>query len=220
MTALGKVREQLQAASAETDNVILAGDVNLDTARRLDLRYRRRCLILAHDTAVAKANMQYLATGIRYRSHGRHVREDSKAREHESVLDHMCVFKDLVATITVLSDSTTNHYPLLSSVMIDMLPPANKSIVQRNFKKVTTSALNCALKSWPWSNMFKIEHPDAILALINEGIVHGMDLVACIKRITVKDGAFPLISVSTLWHSWLVGIRLAAAPCTSPSGTE
>jgi hypothetical protein len=35
---LGKVREQLQAASAETDNVILADDVNLDTARWLDMR--------------------------------------------------------------------------------------------------------------------------------------------------------------------------------------
>jgi hypothetical protein len=40
--------------------------------------------------------------------------------------------------------------------------------------------------------VFKIEHLDAILTFINEGIVHGMDLVAPIKRITVKDGALPL----------------------------
>jgi hypothetical protein len=48
----------LQAASAEVDNVILAGNVNLDTARRFDLRYRRRCLLLAHDNAVTDANMR------------------------------------------------------------------------------------------------------------------------------------------------------------------
>jgi hypothetical protein len=71
----------LQAASAEVDNVVLAGDVNLDTARRFNVRYRRRCLMLAHNNAVANANMRYFEMGIMYRSHGRHVREDREARE-------------------------------------------------------------------------------------------------------------------------------------------
>jgi exonuclease III len=115
-TALSKVREQLQAASAEVDNVVLAGDVNLDTARGCDVRYRRRCLMLAHDSAVAAANMRYLETGITYRSHGQHVREDGKAREHESVLNHICVSKDLVATVNVLTNTTTDHFQLLASV--------------------------------------------------------------------------------------------------------
>jgi hypothetical protein len=148
--ALSKVREQLQAASAEKDNVVLAGDMNLDTARRLDVRYRRRCLMLAHDTAVAESNMRYLETGITYRSHGRHVREDGKAREQESILDHMCVSKDLVATVNVINNNTTDYYPLLASVMIDILPPSNKSITRRNFKKGSSPALNRALETWPW----------------------------------------------------------------------
>jgi hypothetical protein len=189
-TALSKVREQFQAASAETDNVVLAGGVNLDTARRLDVRYRRRCLMLTHNTAVAEANMRYLETGIMYRSHGRHVREDSEARKHEFILDPMCVPEDLVATVNVINNNTTDHYPLLASVMIDMLPPSNKSIEQRNFKKVLTTALNRALETWPWSDIYWIKDPDAILAFINEGIVHGMDLATPIKRITVK--ALPL----------------------------
>jgi hypothetical protein len=46
-TALSKVREQLQSASAEADKVVLAGDVNLNTARSLNVRFRRRCLMLA-----------------------------------------------------------------------------------------------------------------------------------------------------------------------------
>jgi hypothetical protein len=44
--------------------------VNLDTARRWDVRYRRRSLMLAYDRAVADANMRYLETGITNRSHG------------------------------------------------------------------------------------------------------------------------------------------------------
>jgi hypothetical protein len=59
-SALTKVKEQLQAASAEVDNVVLAGNVNFNTARRFDMRYRRKCLMLAHDNAVGDANMRYL----------------------------------------------------------------------------------------------------------------------------------------------------------------
>jgi hypothetical protein len=109
-TALSKIREQLQAASAETDNIVLARDVNLDTARRLDARYRRRCLMLAHNTAVAEANIRYMETGIRYRYHGRHVREDGKAREDKSTLDHMCVSKDLLGHRQC--DQQQDHRPL------------------------------------------------------------------------------------------------------------
>jgi hypothetical protein len=71
--------------------------------------------MLVHDNAVADANaladanMRYLETGITYRSHGRHVREDGEAREQESILDHICVSKDLVATVNVLTDTTTDR---------------------------------------------------------------------------------------------------------------
>jgi hypothetical protein len=136
-TALSKVRELLQAASAETDNVLLLVYVILNTARRLDVRYRHRCLMLAHDSTVAEANIRYLETGITYRSHGWHMREDVEAREHESILNHMCVFKDLVS-VNMICSNTTDHYPLLASVMIDMLPLSNKAIEQRNFKKVSS----------------------------------------------------------------------------------
>jgi endonuclease/exonuclease/phosphatase (EEP) superfamily protein YafD len=148
-TALSKVREQLQAASAEVDNVVLAGDINLDTARRCDVRYRHRCLMLAHDSAVADANMRYLETGITYRSHGQHVREDGEAREHKSILDHICVSKDLVATVNMLSDTTTDHFPLLTAKLVFKVTPFTKSIERRNFKQLDPPALLRAIETWP-----------------------------------------------------------------------
>jgi hypothetical protein len=190
-SALYKVREQLQAASAEVDNVVLAGDVNRDTARRFNMRCRHRCLMLALYNAVADANMRYLETGITYRSHGRHVREEGKAREYK--LDHMCVSKDLVANINVLTNTTTDHFLLLASVSIDKLvAPSNKSIKQRNFKKVSPPALLRALETWPWSDVYRIKDPDAIVEFINKGIVHGTDQAAPLKRIKVKKGTLPL----------------------------
>jgi hypothetical protein len=64
-TALSRVREQLQAAAAEVDNVVFAGNINLDMARRCNVRYRRRCLVLANNSAVADSNMRYLKTESR-----------------------------------------------------------------------------------------------------------------------------------------------------------
>jgi hypothetical protein len=70
------VKAQMEAAAAEVDNIIFAGDINLDAARGVDKKYRRRCLLLAHDNVMAEANMRYLTTGVTYRSHGRHEREE------------------------------------------------------------------------------------------------------------------------------------------------
>jgi endonuclease/exonuclease/phosphatase family metal-dependent hydrolase len=118
-TALTRIKDQLQAAASEVDNIVFAGNVNLNTARRCNMRYGRRCLMLAHDNAIAEANMRYLATGVTYRSHGFHKREDGEARGQESVLDHVCVTKDLEATVSVLPDSTTDHSPVVAAVKVN-----------------------------------------------------------------------------------------------------
>jgi hypothetical protein len=99
-TALTRIKDQLQAAASEVDNIVFAGVVNLDSARRCNTRYGRSCLMLAHDNAVVEANMRYLTMGVTYRSHGLHKREDGEVRGHESVLNHVCVTKDLQAKVT------------------------------------------------------------------------------------------------------------------------
>jgi hypothetical protein len=120
------------------------------------------------------------------------VREDGKAREQESILDHICVSKDLVATVNVLSDTTTDHFPLLVSVSVDKVTPSTKFIERRNFKQLDPPALLRALEAWLWAGVYQIRDPDIVLAFINKGIVHGMDLAAHLKRITVKEGTLPL----------------------------
>jgi endonuclease/exonuclease/phosphatase family metal-dependent hydrolase len=60
--------------------------------------------------------MRYLTTGVTYRSHGRHEREDGEARAHELVLDHVYVTRDLEATVAILTDLTTDHFPMVASV--------------------------------------------------------------------------------------------------------
>jgi hypothetical protein len=152
-TALFKVREQLQAAAAEVDNIVFAGNIYLNTARRGNVRYGCRCLMLAHDNAVADSVMRYLETGVTYRSQGQHMREDGEARGHKLVLNHICVSKDLEATVSMLSDATTDHSPVVASVLVNRVSPTTKSIKKRSFKAVERLALFRALDSWPWSDV-------------------------------------------------------------------
>jgi hypothetical protein len=120
------------------------------------------------------------------------VREDGEARGHKSVLNHICMTKDLVATVSVLSDATTDHLPVISSVLVDKVAPTTKSIKRRNFKALDRLALLRALESWPWSDVYQIRDPDKVLDFINRGIVHSLDLAAPMKMITVKEGSLPL----------------------------
>jgi hypothetical protein len=51
------------------------------------------------------------------------------------------VTKDLVATVSVLSDTTTDHFPLLTSVSVNKVTPSTKTIERRNFKQLDPTAL-------------------------------------------------------------------------------
>jgi hypothetical protein len=189
---LSWVRDQLQAAAAEVDNILLPGDINLDTARRCDVRYGGRCHMLARDNVVAEANMRYLETGVTYHSHGQHRREDGEVRGNESVLDHVCVTKDLEATVSVLSDATTDHSPIIAAVTVNRVAPTTRSMERRNFKALERPALLQTLDAWPWWDVYKIRDPDKVLDFITRGIVNGLDRAAPIKTITVKEGSLPL----------------------------
>jgi endonuclease/exonuclease/phosphatase family metal-dependent hydrolase len=126
----------------------LLGDVNLDTARWGGKRYGQRCLLLAHDNAIAEANMRYLTTGVTYRSHSLHKREDGEARGKEFVLNHVCVTKDLEATMTVLTDSTTDHFPVVAAIKVNRVTPTKKTI-----KRETSKPWRGRLSSTRWSSV-------------------------------------------------------------------
>jgi hypothetical protein len=79
------VKAQIEAAAAEVDYVIFAGDINLDAARGADKKYGRRCLLLAHYNAMAEVNMRHLMTGVTYRSHGCQVMERQELMSRSSI---------------------------------------------------------------------------------------------------------------------------------------
>jgi hypothetical protein len=186
------VKAQMEAEAAEVNNIIFAGEINLYAARGANKKYGRRCPLLAHDNVMAEANMRYLTTGVTYRSHGCHVREDGESRAHESVLDHVYVTSDLEATVAVLNNSTTDHFPVVAAVKISRVTPASKTLKRRNFKGLERPALMQALDAWPWADIYGIRDPDKVLDFITRGIVNGLDQAAPVKSITVREGSLPV----------------------------
>jgi hypothetical protein len=120
------------------------------------------------------------------------MREDGEVRGHESVLDHICVTKDLDATVSVCSDATTDHSPVVAALTVNRVAPTTRSMERRNFKALERPALLRALDTWPWSDVYKIRDPVKVLDFVTRGIVNGLDQAVPMKTITVKEGSLPL----------------------------
>jgi hypothetical protein len=138
---------------------------------------------------MAEANMRYLTTGVTYRSHGRHEREDGEARAHESVLDHIYVARDLEAMVAVLSDSTTDHYPLVAAVKVNKVSPTLKIMKRRNFKGLERPALLQVLDAWPWAEVYGIGNPDKVLDFVTRGIDFDREFILTVDSSSIGVGA-------------------------------
>jgi hypothetical protein len=97
----------------------------------------------------------------------------------------MHVTRDLKATVAVLNDSTTDHFPVVTAVKISKVTPTLKTLKRRNFKGLERPALLQALDAWPWADVYGIRDPDKVLDFITRGIVNGLDQAAPMKSITV-----------------------------------
>jgi hypothetical protein len=91
--------------------------------------------------------------------------------------------------VTVLTNSTIDHFPVVAAIKVN---PTQKTMERRNFKALERPALLRALDTWPWSVVYGIRDPDKVLDFITRGIVNGLDQVAPVKSITVKEGSLPL----------------------------
>jgi hypothetical protein len=98
------------------------------------------------------------------------------------------VTKDLENTVSVLSDATTDHSPVVAAVTVNRVASTTRSMERGNFKALERLALLRALDTWPWSDMYGIRDLDKVLDFITRGIVNGLDRAAPVKSITVKEG--------------------------------
>jgi hypothetical protein len=96
-----------------------------------------------------------------------------KDSKWHSLTTHVCVTSDLEATVAVLPDSTTDHYPVITSVKVNKVAPTLKTMERRNFKAMERPALLHSLGAWLWSDVYGIRDSDKILGFVTRGIVNG-----------------------------------------------
>jgi hypothetical protein len=165
--ALTRIKDQIQAAASKVDNIVFgATSTSTRTGGATRGMAGEAFCSRAQDNAIAEANMRYLTTGVTYRWHGLHKKEDGVARGHESVLDHVCVTKDLETTVSFLTDPTTDHFPVVAAIKVNRVTPTQKTLKLRNFKALERPAIIHALEFWPWSDVYGIRDPDKVLDFI------------------------------------------------------
>ena len=184
---------QVKAASEQYKSVTVMGDFNLDTFRPDDESYTRRALLHALIDGMALAGLEYWPTKYTYRSHGRYNGE-----HRLSCLDHVYDTGTTVAEVSVLSDSATDHRPVLIQCVDQKKCTSLKQIVQRNFKAINGRELRAALAMWDWDKLREIKDVNDALAYIVQGISVALDIVAPEKVITVRRGSDFSLASDTL----------------------
>jgi endonuclease/exonuclease/phosphatase (EEP) superfamily protein YafD len=191
---------QLERATEDNKSVILMGDMNLNSARLGDPSYGRRGLLTEFVDATMAAGLEYLPTPPTWRSYGCHALADGTTGYRHSTLDHVYV-AGVDATVKVLGDSASDHFPVLVTVRAGGKAQRNSApeeIHRRNFKAIGRNDLESALQTTDWSNIYKIHDVDAVHRFLVDGIVEALDVVAPLKLIRVRKGADLYLAADTL----------------------
>jgi hypothetical protein len=194
---LDNLVDLIKTAAGSTRASILMGDFNLDVHRSNDASYSRQSFLHDFVDGTEAAGYAYVPTGTTYRSHAKYGSGDVK-RAHNSCLD-LCFVTGINAIVEVLPDRTTDHRPLLARLRYGGVHNATGVIERRNFKAITVGALESALENaCNWDKIYAMSDVDEILTFLMCAIYIALDIVAPMKRITVRKGANLYLAADTI----------------------
>lgn len=201
---------QMRAAAAESRAVVVLGDFNLDTLRAHDDGYNGLPLLSRLLDESSAAGLVRVSTPPTWESHGCFVGADGVSRHRSSCIDHVYSV-GVAVTVSVLTDRTTDHRPVLAVVEGREAAAALEPIERRNFKKIRRQGLEDALNLWPWQTIYAMEDVEATTKFVVDGITSALDMVAPVRAIKVRksDRGDLYLSTDTLD---MMRKRDAAAP--------
>ena len=136
-----------------SDELCLAGDFNLDAVRVNDASYSRGSLLRDWLLQVEAASLRYHPTPPTFRSYGIH-----DGAHHTSTIDHVYTTGHLAATVAVLSQALSDHFPVRAKLSIQkrgtFRPERLPRVQVRNFQGADYSAIcqdleNLGFGTWP-----------------------------------------------------------------------
>ncbi len=141
---IGVFHRNLREYSANFDRILVAGDLNLDWARRKDVKYYRRRMLAEHCCCLEELDLivaNELDPSPTYRSHAIFTDGKGDKAARESVLDHLLYHGLATPTFRVLPHAITDHRPILATFELPKRSGGDtfKMVTCRNFKSIDAS---------------------------------------------------------------------------------
>jgi hypothetical protein len=112
---LSVLREQIERAGSNHSRIVLSGDFNIDLTKKDDPKYRCKTLMEDLGSSVANAGLVCHKTPHTWSSYGLFGKEAQEKSCRSSTIDHVYT-AGINADVKVLSDATTDHRPLVTSI--------------------------------------------------------------------------------------------------------
>ena len=193
---IGVFHRNLREYSANFDRILVAGDLNLDWARRKDVKYYRRRMLAEHCCCLEELDLivaNELDPSPTYRSHAIFTDGKGDKAARESVLDHLLYHGLATPTFRVLPHAITDHRPILATFELPKRSGGDtfKMVTCRNFKSIDAS-ICWLINSEELSGVFYLDDVESIHRVIVKAIVQALDEVAPERTVQVKERRTPL----------------------------
>ncbi len=185
--------DNVSAFSSSSSRVLLAGDFNLDAARKDDPQYYRRAML---NTFLSRLDeLGYVLENDvsipTYQSHGSFQMAGGTGHR-ESVLDLLFSLGTSRPRVRILDNAASDHRPVLAVYSMGGERAPLKTHYCRDIRRATPGALLMAVNAARISDVFAELDVDKITDTLTRELRAALDLVAPLRQVQIKDRMAPL----------------------------
>ena len=179
--------EQMEAAAKISDNIVIIGDMNLNSEKWDQKNYNLHAISDLIRSATSRLNLRHIKTGPTFTS-------EKCSLTYTSTLDHCFVHEGMKTIKSGLLDSSlSDHLPLYVelSCQNESLENENKKdkiILKRCYRNFDHKAFNNHLASLPWEGLADVEDVDEMATAIEKLVTNSLDIYAPMKEINIPKG--------------------------------
>jgi hypothetical protein len=190
-----QLSNQILKAASTGKIVLLLGDTNIDPNNPKHKKANEAEALLSDLEAV---NMRRLPSSTpTWKSYGRHkvcpclksVACDCPKSHLTSTIDNAYLSLSESASLHVLEDAISDHYPILVNLDIKMKPKEDtktKTIYRRDISRLKVSDLENALQAKEWSPLYNTDDPNEAVSLLIKLVKEALDTVAPLKAVKFR----------------------------------
>ena len=190
-----QLSNQIMKAASTGKKVLLLGDTNID---HNNPKHKKASEAEALLSDLEAANMRRLPCSLpTWKSYGRHkvcpctksVACDCPKSHLTSTIDNAYLSISECASLHVLEDAISDHFPILVNLDIKAKPKENaktRTIYRRDISRLKVSDFENALEAKDWSPLYNTDDPNEAVALLIKLVKEALDTVAPLQAIKFR----------------------------------